>query len=937
MMGDIQPEDAVRLAEGRGILGATSVRDPLEMLAEGAPLSEVLSTLCLQIETLWPGASCSVLLTEAPPIGDPDRRPTLRFAAGPSLPRTYTDPLHGIRVGVGVGSCGTAVATGRRVVSIDLATDPFWKDFLPLAVAHNLASCWSSPIVAKDGAVLGTFAVYYAAPRAPSPEEIACIDHVTHIARVAIAAHQRERALSEAQSLATIAARMVRLGAWMIELATGVVTGTPELYEILDIPADAPIALDAILPRIDARYRAIIIGDLERCRAEGIPFDREIGLTTFAGKSVFVRASGAADRAENGEIVRLRGGFLDLTAQNAAGTELRLLQTAVENFHDIVILGENVDGKLRIVYVNPAFVASTGYSREEALASDDALLSGTLDGVGAALVAGALLARKPMRYSALPASKKGGEACLRDVDVLPLGDGHHWVALARDVTVRRANEARMAEQALLLDHARDAILVRDRNHRITYWNRGAEVLYGWAVEEALGRESRALLNRDPRRFDEALVCLHRDGSWTGELPQSTKSGREILVECHWTLVRDAHGEPANYISINADVTERRQLENQVLRSQRMESIGTLAGGIAHDLNNMLAPIVLSIGLLKETAPREDRDLFATMETSVRRSTAMVRQLLGFARGIDGTPQLLHPRMVIDEVLLLARDTFPKNILFRVNVAENVSTFRGDPTLLHQVLLNLCVNARDAMADGGTLTIEAYNHPAGEAQVVLAVSDTGTGISEEIRDRIFDPFFTTKPVGAGTGLGLPSVLGIAKSHGGNVEVHSEVGRGARFEVYLPTEKSSTFQSLATTSAAGPRGRGERILVVDDEPAVRAVTARTLEVFGYEVCLAASGVEALAFFSQPQSAQNSNIAAILTDMMMPRVDGIALARALRELAPGVPIIAASGLDTAERVAGAVAAGVRYFVPKPYGADTLLHTLRSALDGHSPATNE
>jgi PAS domain S-box-containing protein len=937
MMGDIQPEDAVRLAEGRGILGATSVRDPLEMLAEGAPLSEVLSTLCLQIETLWPGASCSVLLTEAPPIGDPDRRPTLRFAAGPSLPRTYTDPLHGIRVGVGVGSCGTAVATGRRVVSIDLATDPFWKDFLPLAVAHNLASCWSSPIVAKDGAVLGTFAVYYAAPRAPSPEEIACIDHVTHIARVAIAAHQRERALSEAQSLATIAARMVRLGAWMIELATGVVTGTPELYEILDIPADAPIALDAILPRIDARYRAIIIGDLERCRAEGIPFDREIGLTTFAGKSVFVRASGAADRAENGEIVRLRGGFLDLTAQNAAGTELRLLQTAVENFHDIVILGENVDGKLRIVYVNPAFVASTGYSREEALASDDALLSGTLDGVGAALVAGALLARKPMRYSALPASKKGGEACLRDVDVLPLGDGHHWVALARDVTVRRANEARMAEQALLLDHARDAILVRDRNHRITYWNRGAEVLYGWAVEEALGRESRELLNRDARRFDEALVCLHRDGSWTGDLPQSTKSGREILVECHWTLVRDAHGEPANYISINADVTERRQLENQVLRSQRMESIGTLAGGIAHDLNNMLAPIVLSIGLLKETAPREDRDLFATMETSVRRSTAMVRQLLGFARGIDGTPQLLHPRMVIDEVLLLARDTFPKNILFRVNVAENVSTFRGDPTLLHQVLLNLCVNARDAMADGGTLTIEAYNHPAGEAQVVLAVSDTGTGISEEIRDRIFDPFFTTKPVGAGTGLGLPSVLGIAKSHGGNVEVHSEVGRGARFEVYLPTEKSSTFQSLATTSAAGPRGRGERILVVDDEPAVRAVTARTLEVFGYEVCLAASGVEALAFFSQPQSAQNSNIAAILTDMMMPRVDGIALARALRELAPGVPIIAASGLDTAERVAGAVAAGVRYFVPKPYGADTLLHTLRSALDGHSPATNE
>ncbi len=217
MMGDFRPEDAMRLAQGRGILGATSVRDPLELLAEGAPLSDVLSTLCLQIEALWPGASCSVLLVDTAPIGDPDRRSLLRFAAGPSLPRSYTDPLNGIRVAVGVGSCGTAVATGRRVVSANLATDLFWKEFLPLAIAHNLASCWSSPIVAKDGAVLGTFAVYYATPRTPSPEEIACIDHVTHIARVAIAAHQRERALSEAQSLATIAARMVRLGAWMIE------------------------------------------------------------------------------------------------------------------------------------------------------------------------------------------------------------------------------------------------------------------------------------------------------------------------------------------------------------------------------------------------------------------------------------------------------------------------------------------------------------------------------------------------------------------------------------------------------------------------------------------------------------------------------------------------------------------------------------------------
>jgi GAF domain-containing protein len=212
-----------------------------------------------------------VLLVDAAPIGDPDRRPTLRFAAGPSLPPTYTEPLHGVRVGVGVGSCGTAVATGRRVVSTDLATDPFWKDFLPLALAHNLASCWSSPIVAKDGAVLGTFAVYYATPRTPLPEEIACIDHVTHIARVAITAHERERALTEAQSLASIAARMVRLGAWMIELATGVVTGTPELYEILDIPADAPIALDAILPRIDARYRSMITSDLERSAGRG-PF-----------------------------------------------------------------------------------------------------------------------------------------------------------------------------------------------------------------------------------------------------------------------------------------------------------------------------------------------------------------------------------------------------------------------------------------------------------------------------------------------------------------------------------------------------------------------------------------------------------------------------------------------------------------------------------------
>ena len=504
---------------------------------------------------------------------------------------------------------------------------------------------------------------------------------------------------------------------------------------------------------------------------------------------------------------------------------------------------------------------------------------------------------------------------------------------------RQAADTTTREQAALLDKAQDAILVCDLDHQITYWNKSAERLYGWKAEDAIGRSARQLLYFDPGIMDHAMTALLAEGEWVGELQQIRKDGQKLDVEGHWTLVRDEAGRPKSVLAINTDITERKKLEQQFLRAQRMESIGTLAGGIAHDLNNLLAPISMGVGLMKqfELNPR-CLPILEIMERSADRGTNLVKQVLSFARGVEGSRVALEVRHMVREIESIAENTFPKNISFETKVAADLGMVMADPTQLNQVLMNLCVNARDAMPDGGRITLAASNAQIDEQYavmnqgatpgryVVIRVTDTGCGMPREIIDRIFEPFFTTKELGKGTGLGLSTVMAIVRSHGGFVNVYSELGKGSVFKVHLPAQSAADAAADPASAPGGqlPRGNGELILVVDDEKPILEITRQTLETFGYKTLTAEDGAQAIGLYA----LHRNDISVVLTDMMMPVMDGPTLIAALRRISPGVRVIAASGLIANGNTLRAANAGVKHFLAKPYTADAMLNLLKEVI---------
>ncbi|MEO7100950.1 MAG: PAS domain S-box protein [Luteolibacter sp.] len=498
---------------------------------------------------------------------------------------------------------------------------------------------------------------------------------------------------------------------------------------------------------------------------------------------------------------------------------------------------------------------------------------------------------------------------------------------------RQKAEVLLREQASLLGKAQDAIFVCDLENRVLYWNLSAQRVYGWTEEEALGKSVKNLIYREPADYLAAQRSTAENGEWVGEIGQVTKSGQRLIVEGHWSLVHDDQGSPKSILAINTDITERKQLEQQFLRAQRMESIGTLAGGIAHDLNNVLAPIMMSIGLLgKYISHPKGLEILDLVGTSARRGADMVGQVLSFARGVEGQSVQVDLTLVVRDLARIIDETFPKNIRFEIDCADDLWLVMGDPTRLHQVLLNLCVNARDAMPEGGLIRLKVENlmiddHVASMnldacpgPYLKIELEDSGHGIPAEIIDKLFDPFFTTKGVGEGTGLGLSTSLAIVKGYGGFIRICSEPGTGARFHIYLPAITCGS-EELIEPEWNLPRGHDETVLVVDDEEPIRRITRQILEAFGYKVILACDGVEAVAIYS----AQKDHIDVVLTDMMMPVMDGPATIGALLEINPQVRIIAASGLSANGRLVQAAQDGVRHYLPKPYTAEILLNLLR------------
>jgi two-component system, cell cycle sensor histidine kinase and response regulator CckA len=478
----------------------------------------------------------------------------------------------------------------------------------------------------------------------------------------------------------------------------------------------------------------------------------------------------------------------------------------------------------------------------------------------------------------------------------------------RDSSERRRHDMaaqRIREQAELLNKARDAIIVTDLDGVITFWNKGAERVCGWTARDVVGRRLDHILGTGSHAgIEMAKKALEEKDEWRGEFHIHDKQGKLLVMEISASLIRDDQGLPKARLCIGTDVTAKRDLEEQFLRVQRLESIGMLASGIAHDLNNVLAPIFLAAPLLREHATNPvDLRMITTLEKSAERGAGLVRQILGFAHGVGGERQLLQVKHLLRDTLSVINETFPKGIKAEEHIAGDLWPIMANPTQVQQVLLNLCVNARDAMPHGGTLVLTAENcfldaqsargieGASAGAWLVLQIEDTGTGIPPEALARIWEPFFTTKGVGKGTGLGLSTVRGIVENHKGFINMKTRVGQGTSFRVYFPASAATSGRDNADTVAPfATRGDGELVLVADDETTILEITSTILSRNGYKVIVARDGTEAVALFAK----RCDEIRLVISDRSMPNLGGADLCKVLHRLNPNVKILTMSGLD-------------------------------------------
>lgn len=487
------------------------------------------------------------------------------------------------------------------------------------------------------------------------------------------------------------------------------------------------------------------------------------------------------------------------------------------------------------------------------------------------------------------------------------------------------------------------VAITDQTGKITYVNDKFCEISKFSREELLGEDHRIInSNYHSDEFISNLWKTITTGNiWRGEIRNRAKDGSFYWVDTTIVPFLDERQKPYQYIAIRYDITEQKRTEEHLFRAQRMESIGTLAGGIAHDLNNILSPIIMSVDMLRmNELDDETKRWLSVIRENAERGADLVKQVLTFARGMKGERINVQLKHIIKDLVKVLKETFPKSISIRFNIDPELFTISADPTQIHQVLMNLSINARDAMPEGGVLDMSATNSFLDETSarmnfetapghyILLTVSDTGFGVAEELRSRIFDPFFTTKDIGKGTGLGLSMAQMIVKSHGGFINLYSEPNVGTKFSIYLPVGEGQNAETLKHSEKTLPRGDGQTVLVVDDEEHIREITRAMLEKFGYEVLTAENGEAALKMFTELQG----KISVMLTDLAMPKLDGLTLIREIKKIDPNQHVIAMSGLLNDEQIQKLATLNISDILSKPFVAQTLLTALKKV---HSEST--
>jgi PAS domain S-box-containing protein len=658
---------------------------------------------------------------------------------------------------------------------------------------------------------------------------------------------------------------------------------------------------------------------------------------TKGGEHIHVSVTTSPIKDSTGVIVGVSKIARDITESMKSeearrASDLRY-RTLFEHAPDGIIVSDKTS---RHIDVNESACRMLGYSRDELIrlnafdivaVSDVPVIATTLEAINAG----------DPHHREWMLRRKDGTQFPAEVIGTSMPDGN-VLGMIRDITDRKRAEARFRR---LFDSNVQGVLFWRADGQVMDANDAYLATVGYTRDDVLsGRVNHNVMT--PSEYSQLDAAARSEIEVRGystpyEKEYLRKDGSRVPVLVGAASFDD---NPSEGMCFVLDLTERKKIERQFLRAQRMESIGTLAGGIAHDLNNLLAPITLGVELLRfENKDPRSLSVIDTIERSAHRGVNLVKQVLSFARGAEGNRVPVHIGTVMGEVKDMADCTFPKNVVLEMAIPKDLWLVMADPTQLNQVVLNLCVNARDAMPDGGRLELTARNIEIDQQfavmnrgispgrYVILQVTDTGLGIPREIIDRIFEPFFTTKEIGKGTGLGLSTVMGIARAHGGSVNVYSEPGKGTTFKIYLPAQPLSAATSPDPTTAELPRGNGELVMVVDDEASVVAITKQTLEAFGYRTVVAEDGAQAIALYAM----QRDQISIILTDMMMPIMDGPALISAIFRINPRAVIVAASGLNANGNQTRGNDQRVRHFLPKPYSADTLLKLLKIALAGN------
>ncbi|MFN8613514.1 MAG: PAS domain S-box protein [Vulcanimicrobiota bacterium] len=879
----------------------------LEDIALRAPLDEVLPKLAHMLESLLPGSRASILVL------DGDR---LRLAAAPSLPEAYNRAIDGIQIGPSVGSCGTAAYFARPVLVADIQSDARWEPYRQLAAEAGLRACWSTPIMSQDK-VLGTFAVYFPEPSEPQPEFLVWMQRAQHLACLALESERAVRQLRDSEERYRTLVDHAKDGMFLFDDTLTVIDVNRSACESLQYSPEELIGSSisffdpffndlALAAEVKARKSAGQEFSLEtrHRRRDGTTYPVEVRGRPFQSHGqhrVLTLVSDISERRQAQAALERQRQLL-LEAQQIAGMghfELNL-QTQQLSWSDSL---------RRIFGLEPSAPQSTslGTFLELVHPSDREAVERAIQN--------ALQDHAPFRIRQRVIRPDGKLRVLETnakVERDETDSATHLIGACLDITDRLETEQALQRANEI---ARLTEWVYDVRNQTFFVQTGGTFL--------MERLEQAIHPADRDMVRQAWQRTLSQGSPYDMQHRLLRHGRVYWLRVCANPILGATGQVERVTGVTQDVTVQRKLEEQLRESQKMEAVGRLAGGVAHDFNNLLTVIQGYTMLLEADPDAEGRqEAIASIRQASERAAALTSQLLAFSRRTFVEPQIVDIHPLIQRSSHLLRSLLGENIHLSLQLTDEPCVIRIDPTQFEQVLINLVVNARDAMPQGGLLTLRTQRN---DSTVILTCSDQGHGMDSEVLEHIFEPFFTTKALGSGTGLGLAVVHGVVSRWGGSIQVESAPGRGTTFRLSfeLVLDQPLTVQPEAAPAVVGG---SERILWVEDEPAVREIGRHVLEGYGYKVVCLPQATEA-------SQIDPNTVDLLLTDVIMPSMSGTELATLLRRRRPDLPVLYVSGY-TDDRIPWEnLQPGKDAFLHKPFTPDLLASRVRQLLDEGRP----